>query len=146
MAAMGPALGSAYVDPVPIASHVVSADSIEGNSPAWRVLVVKAQSHGHRGGGAGGCPHVSAGFGESVGEIVAPQATATVPRIPDDRLSVREPSVCLAKRRPCQIKQGSCEKHNSEPSTPAGLFLCVPARALCPESIVVSPPKTLSRY
>lgn len=82
---MGLALGSAYVDPVPIASHVVSADSIEGNSPAWRVLVVKAQSHGHWGGG---CPHVSAGFGESVGEIVAPQATATVPRIPDDRLSV----------------------------------------------------------
>ena len=52
MAAMGLALGSAYVDPVPIASHVVSADSIEGNSPAWRVLVVKAQSHGHWGGGA----------------------------------------------------------------------------------------------
>lgn len=63
MAAMGPALGSAYVDPVPIASHVVSADSIEGNSPAWRVLVVKAQSHGHRGGGQGGAPTLVLGSG-----------------------------------------------------------------------------------
>ncbi|EPY88442.1 hypothetical protein CB1_000172016 [Camelus ferus] len=45
VAAIGPALGGTYVDPTPITSHVVSADTIEAHSPAACALndVLKQQ-------------------------------------------------------------------------------------------------------
>lgn len=98
------------MDPVPVASHVISADSIEGKSPARRGLAARWRQLSYRSaltvGGAG--PTLVLDSGNLLVTLLQSWATAMVP-------GILEPSVCVAKGHPCQITQGSYGQHPSAP-------------------------------